>query len=410
MALTELALLWVPFLLSSLDCRNSLTISEIIQTARKRPKVFAPNDRSTYSNVAFSLLGMVLERATNKSYFDAISSSILQPLGMNHTRVTKPKDSEGVIPVGLNDWAQDIGADNPSGGIYCTANDLSKYLRSILSSTLLPQATINAWMKPHSWTSGTHAAYGMPWEILRTTKLTPDRRGIDIITKGGALTQYYATIIAVPEYGLGFTFLIAGDSPALVDLREKFIATLIPAVELLVREEARNVYAGTWVSGKDESDMNWSLSIEVDDIGPGLRVVDWLSNGTAFLPVYGEIKYMPSDAKKWQARLIPSGIYNDSEGLGSEIWRLTAIPDHEEEDKSKVFDDECFTEMDSVMYDGYSIEEFEIGRDEGGKGIWMNIRGMRTLLWRMGEEEGRYRVVDEGFRNGQLPMVFDQII
>jgi CubicO group peptidase (beta-lactamase class C family) len=87
--------------------------TEIIGTARKRPSVFTVNDRSTYSNVAFSLLGMVLEKATGKSYFGAISESILQPLGMNNTRATKPKDSEGIIPHGANDWTTELGSDTP---------------------------------------------------------------------------------------------------------------------------------------------------------------------------------------------------------------------------------------------------------------------------------------------------------
>ena len=92
----------------------SLTfLAEIIQLAGSRPKVFATNDRSTYSNMAFALLGQALERATGKSYSEIIYSSILQPLEMNYTRTTKPKDSMGIIPHGANDWRQDWDAGNP---------------------------------------------------------------------------------------------------------------------------------------------------------------------------------------------------------------------------------------------------------------------------------------------------------
>ena len=75
--------------------------------------MFTTNDRSTYSNVAFALLGQVLEKATGKPYSEIIASSILKPLGMSHTHATKPKDSLGIIPWGPNDWAQDLGADIP---------------------------------------------------------------------------------------------------------------------------------------------------------------------------------------------------------------------------------------------------------------------------------------------------------
>lgn len=86
--------------------------AEVIAMAAQKPKVFEVNDRSTYSNAAFALLGIILERATGKNYSEIISSSILEPLGMNHTSTTKPKDSMGVIPYGANDWGQELGAEN----------------------------------------------------------------------------------------------------------------------------------------------------------------------------------------------------------------------------------------------------------------------------------------------------------
>lgn len=86
---------------------------EIITVARASSKVFEPNDRSTYSNAGFSLLGQILERATNKSFSDVISSSILSPLGMENTRTSKPKDVQGIIPYDHNVWAVDLGADTP---------------------------------------------------------------------------------------------------------------------------------------------------------------------------------------------------------------------------------------------------------------------------------------------------------
>lgn len=89
------------------------SLSDIIQGSRKRPPVFEPNYKSTYSNIAFILLGFVLETVTGKEYQEAISSSILDPLGMHHTTVKRPKDSMGVIPATRNDWAYVAGAYDP---------------------------------------------------------------------------------------------------------------------------------------------------------------------------------------------------------------------------------------------------------------------------------------------------------
>jgi hypothetical protein len=269
----------------------------------------------------------------------------------------------------------------------------------------------------------------MPWEILRSTKLTPDGRAVDIITKGGSLDGYYSSILMIPEFGIGVTILVAGDYPALVELREKIIATLIPAVEKLVRDEIRKQYAGTWANwpnwwGTKRSgpDMNFSLKLEVDDTGPGLRVLDWFSNGTDFLPVYGRLKGMP-EGTKWQARLIPTGVLQTDDDddhnnphMSAETWRLVVVPERREGDERKVFDDFCMTDVDSLMYSGVSIELFVILKDHG-EAQWIFL-GMRTDMFKCDDRDNCVRPAGERMRfqgserkfgpwkEGQVPLMF----
>lgn len=75
--------------------------------------MFAPNAKATYSNVAFILLGIVLENITGKSYEDLVDSLFFRPLGMPSSTLKKPRDSEGIIPNMKNDWRADLGAYNP---------------------------------------------------------------------------------------------------------------------------------------------------------------------------------------------------------------------------------------------------------------------------------------------------------
>lgn len=85
--------------------------ADIIDACRQASQVFPANYMPSYSNVGFSLLGAVLERATGKSYTEVIESRILKPLGMDHTTSIKPADSDGIIPTGFNDWYKVFGAD-----------------------------------------------------------------------------------------------------------------------------------------------------------------------------------------------------------------------------------------------------------------------------------------------------------
>jgi hypothetical protein len=269
----------------------------------------------------------------------------------------------------------------------------------------------------------------MPWEILRSTKLTPDGRAVDIITKGGLLEGYYSSILMIPEFGIGVTILVAGDYPALVDLREKIIATLIPAVEKLVRDEIRKQYAGTWANWpnwwstkRSGPDMNFSLKLEVDDTGPGLRVLDWFSNGTDFLPVYGRLKGMP-EGTKWQARLILTGVLPKSDDdddpdpdWSAETWRLVVVPEKRAGEEKKVFDDFCLTDVDSLMYSGVSIELFVILKDHG-EAQWIFL-GMGTDMFKCDERDNciypavgrtRFQGLERKFgqwKEEQVPLMF----
>lgn len=68
----------------------------------------------SYSNLAFQLLGYILEKQTGQNYEDIVQNKILNKLGMNETSVHAPKDaSHGVIPIDekASSWALNVKGD-----------------------------------------------------------------------------------------------------------------------------------------------------------------------------------------------------------------------------------------------------------------------------------------------------------
>ncbi|KAL8898317.1 MAG: hypothetical protein Q9207_006776, partial [Kuettlingeria erythrocarpa] len=61
----------------------------------------------------FVLLGFALESVTGLSYEEIVNKTIFQPLGMQRSRLTKPLDSEGIIPNTTHDWTADVGTYGP---------------------------------------------------------------------------------------------------------------------------------------------------------------------------------------------------------------------------------------------------------------------------------------------------------
>ena len=72
--------------------------SDLITAVKNLNPVFAPNAKSTYSNIAFEILGLVLTKVTGIPYNEYITSSILEPIGMSATTFVTPADSVAVLP------------------------------------------------------------------------------------------------------------------------------------------------------------------------------------------------------------------------------------------------------------------------------------------------------------------------
>ena len=78
--------------------------------------VAAPNERPAYSNAAFAVIFMALERATGKGYAELVREVLAEPLGMGSTVLsssTSSNDSTAVIPPGESSWGSDYSYNAP---------------------------------------------------------------------------------------------------------------------------------------------------------------------------------------------------------------------------------------------------------------------------------------------------------
>ena len=352
---------------------------DVIAGMKGRSSVFPPNYKSSYSNIAFILLGFVIETVAAKSYHEALDELILQPLGMQRTTVKKPKDSDGVIPAIKNDWNYIAGAYDPTGGLYSTSSDLSKFLRAILKSQLLDEATTNAWLKPRSWSSSLRSTFGMPWEIFRSIDILQDtNRGVSLITKGGSLPGYYSHIVLVPEWELSFTLLVAGDAEALRWLENEIITSVLRGIEAISREQASFKYAGLYRTDK----LNSSVELEVSG-GSGLVIKSWVSNGTDFLAEYVFMKTRKRGAGQGRVQLVPSSHSGES-------WRATFVSTTTE---PKIPIAGCLiNDVDTLMYGGRSLEEFIFGFHDG-KATEIKLPAFQITLYKVDQliEKGGFR-------------------
>lgn len=124
---------------------------DLVDLALAQPAHFAPGARWEYSNTNYILLGLLVERMTQRPIFEAVTSRIIERLGLEHTYFPTVGEMEirGIHPSGYHiDSAGkqiDVTALDPSWGwaagqIVASPSDLNEFTRAVLDGRLLGDA------------------------------------------------------------------------------------------------------------------------------------------------------------------------------------------------------------------------------------------------------------------------------
>ncbi|EME50059.1 hypothetical protein DOTSEDRAFT_85305 [Dothistroma septosporum NZE10] len=344
--------------------------SDFLSELKGKKPLFAPNQKSTYSNLNFELLGLVLENVTGMSYKDYIQEAIFVPVEMTDSSLETPSDEHAVLPVmadGFNYWDIEEGVQAPTGGIYSSSSDLSKFIRYILGHYNTLATGVN-WFLPASWATGMNTFYGMPFETFRTDKILRDsRRPVTFVTKAGGLPGYYSRISMLEEYGLGITILVGGNSEILSPLNELVSVALVRAAEEVVWQRMAVNYPGNYIPV--HSDLDTSLVLTTSP-SKGLYVEKFISNGTDVLAALLSKNADDDNAgekQRWHAQLVPTLLFEDEGASKGEIWRVQVVHERIENQQSGagIWNEFCPTDLDGQVYAGVPINKVVFWREEG---------------------------------------------
>src|SRR5687768_7025661 len=124
------------------------TMEEIVRALPKTEVVLAPDAGAKYSNLAFALLGEVVERLSGEPFPKYVQRHIFKPLGMTESSFEPAKAilsrmATGYLPHPFEDRPAPAGHSPTNGiaaaaGLYTTVSDLAKWLS--LQLTAAPAA------------------------------------------------------------------------------------------------------------------------------------------------------------------------------------------------------------------------------------------------------------------------------
>jgi CubicO group peptidase (beta-lactamase class C family) len=109
------------------------TWSQLVAANAGGRMVFAPHSRYHYSNLGFAILGQVVARRRAATWWEAVSASVIEPLGLRETTYA-PRDDAAIgtsrDPLTgrlMAEPAQDTAAMAPAGQLWSTAADLGRW-------------------------------------------------------------------------------------------------------------------------------------------------------------------------------------------------------------------------------------------------------------------------------------------
>lgn len=116
---------------------------------------FEPGSKYEYSNTGMLLLGVVIEKASGKDYFDYIRNNVYQPAGMLHSDSYELDEPIENMAVGYiktekgfeNNTFRHVLKGGPAGGGYATAPDLHKFAMALMDGKLVNKTTLEKMFK-----------------------------------------------------------------------------------------------------------------------------------------------------------------------------------------------------------------------------------------------------------------------
>ena len=131
---------------------------DLLDTALGKPAAFEPGTQWKYTNTNYIVLGMLIERVSQRPVGEQIDERIVKKLGLSHTYFPAPGEEKirGTHPQGYHLSAEgkleDITEMDPAwgwaaGAMVSTPSELNTFFQAVLDGRLLTQASIQEMKK-----------------------------------------------------------------------------------------------------------------------------------------------------------------------------------------------------------------------------------------------------------------------
>lgn len=148
--------------------RREYSAEEFIDLVKGFPLGFQPGDNWLYSNTNLPLIGIIVEKASGRSFEEFVTGRIIKPLNFPTIRFKHQEDvvpnraagyvlRNGVIKNGEPFRPEVIAA---SGGILASAADLARWWEAVMKARVVKQSSLDQMLAPTKLNDGRSIAHG----------------------------------------------------------------------------------------------------------------------------------------------------------------------------------------------------------------------------------------------------------
>jgi CubicO group peptidase (beta-lactamase class C family) len=283
------------------------SVPELLETFHEAEQILPPGARFHYSNLAFALLGIVVERVSGIPYVDYVEQNLLRPVGLKRTTFepdTHAAKGYLVKPYVEGVWDEapiETGAWIAAGQMWGTVHDLCRWAQFLAEPdedvlakrTVAEMRTIQTMDDHERWTVG----YGLGLQLFR------DGERI-MAGHGGSMPGFIAAVRVSLRDRVGAAVLTNESTARMGALGSKLIATTVER----------------WPAPPKP----WTVEEPPPpDVEPLLGI--WFMEGSQLVFRWrdGTLQAQFSDAEEWEE---PAVFERDAEGR----WRIVSGWEHGE--------------------------------------------------------------------------------
>ncbi len=194
---------------------RELTPNQMLDFTRNKPLDFAPGSNFEYSNTGFTLLGLVIEKASGQSYADYIRSHIFAPAAMAHSYYP---DGQHTIAGRVPGYSRTgkiweiargfkITQAYSAGALLSTVDDMWAWEKALEAGRLVSPSLLRSAQAEGHLPDGRATHYGYGWEINKLGRH-------DVIEHAGGMPGYSAYEAHVPDSDIYVVILANTYSPS----------------------------------------------------------------------------------------------------------------------------------------------------------------------------------------------------